>query len=53
MKVQQPVVHRLLLVGNTAEMPPSVHIPRADTHSNIGPRGVVQMSVNQLAKDCG
>ena len=50
MKVQQPVVHCLVLVRNTSKVFPAIHIPRADTHADIGPRGVFKMAVTQLTE---
>lgn len=52
-KVKKPVVHCLVLVCDTPEVFPAIHIPRADTHANIGPHGVFKMAITKLAENRG
>ena len=46
--IQQPVVHRLVLEGDTADMPPTIHIPGSNTHSELLRGGEVTPAVTNV-----
>ena len=43
--IQQPVVHRLVLEGNAADVSPTIHIPSPNTHSELLRGGEVTPAV--------